>query len=174
MTPTKVENDEFLYRSIRANPSEPEEYSYASGKLIISVSAFNDRGNKPSVDRSLLRDKPEEAKKNSSDGVAALLAEDVRNIKGVKVTAERTDERTYYVDAIHRPLLADPVNLAHCQVECDPELANPSRFRKIKEALAIIATKHGFVIDPAESAASASSAPTQSDVVRTEIGGEAR
>lgn len=58
----------------------------------------------------------------------------------------------YAVDAIHRPIENDPNqadNLAHCQIECNPIIESPSRFKKLKAALAALATRHGFVIPPA-------------------------
>jgi hypothetical protein len=144
MNPTKIENEELLYRSARADGSD---YTNTCGCLQVSSSAFNDRENKPSVDRSSLRTNPIEVKKSATDKVIALLTAEVRNITDVKVSGDEKDLRTHAVDALHRPILTDPKNIAHSQIECDPEFENKSRFKKLKEALARLASKSGFVAE---------------------------
>lgn len=150
MTPTVVDDLEELYRSIRA---KSDEYKIVAGTLYFSVTAFRDIGRKPSVDRSALRTNPSEAKKSQTDGVAKMIAQEVRGICGIPVDPNKNGKGTknYAVDVIHRPVQnqqEEPDNLAHCQIECDPSVESASRFRKVQEALALIATRHGFVIAP--------------------------
>lgn len=142
MQPTRIDDSEFLYRAVRA---DSDEFAYVGSDVRISASAFNDRSCKPSVDRSALRPNAADAKKSSDDRVVKLLTKEVRSIAGVRVTADKTDLREHEVDALHRPITEDPSNLAHSQIECSPDFINPSRFRKLKEALARLATKSGFV-----------------------------
>jgi hypothetical protein len=150
MSPTVVDDEEDLYRSIRANA---DEYSYQDGNLIFSSSAFDDRFMKPSVDRSSIRTIPSDARINPSDGVTKVLTADVRTSCKIPIIKNGSPVGEYAVDAIHRPIENDPDqadNLAHCQVECNPIIESPSRFKKLKAALANLATRHGFVVTPAK------------------------
>lgn len=120
----------------------------------ISSTAFNDRGSKPSVDRAALRNSPEETKVAATDGIIEMTAADVRGIRDVRVTTPDTDPPTYYaVDVQPRPIEEDPANgiaanPAHAQIEASPHPNPDSRFKKIKEALAFIATQRGWLIRP--------------------------
>jgi hypothetical protein len=151
MHPTKVDDSEDAYRAIRANG---REYARVNGVIKFSATAFDDREKKPSVDRSSIRTKPEEARVATSDGVTKVGALEVRKSCKVDITdAKGKSTGTYAVDVIHRPILASatgPENLAHCQIECAPQIDSSSRFKKLKEALANIATKHGFIVQPVE------------------------
>jgi serine/threonine protein phosphatase PrpC len=150
MTPTLVEDSEFLFRSVR---SGGDEYRYENGTLHISSQAFRDFGNKPSVDRNSLRSDPKDAKLTATDGVCQVLTQEVRAICHIRqLPNEKDDKSTYGVDAIHRPREAKPPNInenkAHCQIECSPEIAN-THFKKLKEALAKLANKYGWIVPPA-------------------------
>lgn len=120
----------------------------------ISSTAFNDRGNKPSVDRAVLRNSPEETKEEPTDGIIEMTVADVRGIRDIRVTTPSTEPPTYYaVDVLHRPIAEDAANgvvanPAHSQIEASPHPHADSRFKKIKEALALIATKRGWLIRP--------------------------
>lgn len=93
---------------------------------------------------------PKDTRKTSSDGVTSLLASQARTSCVIPITDAKGKPtgRNYGVDVIHRPLDAPQRNDAHCQIECDPHIANASRFKKLKEALARIATANGFVVAP--------------------------
>ncbi|WP_154048383.1 hypothetical protein [Thiomonas intermedia] len=152
MAPTRVDDEENLYRSIR--PSS-KEYCIKDGELVFSHMAFNDAGEKPSVDRSSMRNNPSESKKGPDDGVVGILTANVRAVQSIKINPNSTpdDNKRYAVDAIHRPIVGDPSqpdNLAHCQIEVAPEFQVKSHFRKLKEALARLATSSGFMIEPIE------------------------
>lgn len=148
--PTIVQNTEELYRSIK---SHSKAYTQVDGQTVFSSSAFDDRMLMPSVDRSALILKPEYSKKSPSDGIAKLITIDVRNSCKIVIDPNAKGPLAEYaVDVIHRPILDDPDptedNLAHCQIECAPAISSNSRFKKLKEALARLATRHGFVIAP--------------------------
>lgn len=142
-----VSDDEILYRSV---PNHPDCFSTADGNVRFSSSAFNDRAQKVSVDRAQLVKSGEDTKFSETDGVVALLTEHVRAIDSVK---QEENGPAYRIDVIARPVDADEeqgikANPAHAQVESAPELANKSRFKKLKEALAQLATRAGWHLEP--------------------------
>jgi hypothetical protein len=147
MTPTHVYDSEELYRSVRS-----DEYKTINGRVIFSASAFNDRDRKPSVDRSGMRKDPKDARKSPTDGITKLIAREIRGTckisifdKKGKVTGQHA------VDVLHRPIVDSPGeadNLAHCQIECHPTIENDGSFKRLKEALAVMATRIGFVVEP--------------------------
>lgn len=149
MEATPVEDIEDLYRAIR---SDGTEFTVTGGQVRFSASAFNDRARKPSVDRSAVRTDPRDSRKSATDGVAVVRAAQVRSIRTIRVDpAKKVDERTYQVDAIHRPLPDDndpTENPAHCQIECCPSIATDNHFKKLKEALALLANSRGFIVAP--------------------------
>lgn len=150
MEATPVGDTEDLYRAIRADSGE---YALSKeGQIKFSASAFNDRYRKPSVDRSSMRTEPRDTRIAATDGVAVVKTAEVRSIRTIRVDpTKKTDERTYQVDAVHRPLPNgnDPTqNPAHCQIECCPSIASDNHFRKLKEALALLASTRGFAVVP--------------------------
>ena len=147
---TKVDDDELLYRRILA---DSDQYRLVDGKVIFTSTAFNDRCMKPSVDRSAYRADPEACKFAESDGVTHVVTSEVRGVSNIAIGPD--DEKKFCVDAIHRPV-DDPANPAHTQIECDPEMSSSSRFKKLKEALAILASKQGFVVEPSVGSAAES------------------
>ena len=153
MTVTYVDDVEVLYRAVRANA---DEYRLETdGRLRFTANAFKDSLCKPSVDRSNLRNDPRDTRFSPSDGVTSLITKDVRAIGTVLVMNPdgRTVKQVYRVDALHRPVIkseAEPRdNPAHCQIECDPEIRN-THFKKLKEALALLATQRGWIVEPEE------------------------
>ena len=149
MTPTKVEDEEALYRAIR---SGSEEYVRADGALRFTVLAFADREYKPSVDRSSIRTDPTGAKKMSTDGVTKLITHQVRAICDIKVAPDKKgDTAVYAIDAIHNRIEASETeseNHAHCRVVCSPDVKVNHFNKRVREALANVATSHGFVVEP--------------------------
>lgn len=150
MEPTLVRDEEWLYRSIRANA---DEFKVVEGRPRFSTNAFKAADKKPSVDRSGLRADPRDARLDPSDGIAKFSAGEVRQIAGIRTNPnDKENVRTYDVDAIHRPLLvsrgADKDNFAHCQVESSPEMLVSNHVKRLKEALAILADKYGWVVGP--------------------------
>jgi hypothetical protein len=147
MTPFHVYDPDQLYRSVR-----PGEYTTREGKVTFSASAFNDRDHKPSVDTSAFRKDPRDARKSQADGVAKLIAGEVRKSCKIPIfdnKKRRTGEHS--VDVLHRPIInipGEPDNVAHCQVECHPTIDSDSRFKRLKEALAALANKYGLIVEP--------------------------
>jgi hypothetical protein len=101
-----------------------------------------------------LRGSPEETKQHPTDGVIEITVGDVRGIRDIRVTTPDTNPPTYYaVDVLPRPIDDDPTNgvignPAHAQIEASPHPDADSRFKKIKEALALVATQRGWLIRP--------------------------
>lgn len=76
---SNIADTELLYRSIKKNQTGVEFYRYDGQKLRISSSAFNDRSQQPSVDRSILQNSdPTKSKKSPTDGIAVLLTQEIR------------------------------------------------------------------------------------------------
>ena len=147
----QVPNVEVLYRRV---PSSTEYFASAPAECRLSSSAFNDRFQKPSVDLASKRAGPHETKLAESDGVVSLLTVDVRSIATIKNEGSAPGEPlVYYVDVIARPILPGNIagqlpNLAHAQIETSPGLKTSSRFKKLKEALAQLASHRGWLIEP--------------------------
>lgn len=150
MPADRVDNDDELYRRV---PSNQGKYSIVEGKLRFSTTAFNDPGRKPSVDRAKLRNSPDETKWDAADGVVSLVASEIRAIKVENTGATQDDPSHYSVDVIPRPITVDnpeglPENMAHAQIESAPVMTSNNRFRKLKEALALLADNRGWLIEP--------------------------
>jgi hypothetical protein len=149
MSVTYVENDELLYRAVRG---KSDEYRIEDGRLRFTVNAFGDQACKPSVDRSGLREDPRDTCFADTDGVTSIVTSEVRAIATVKVNGPDGNPKIdYKVDVHHRPIEKSEArpqgNPAHCQIECDPEIAR-NHCKKLKEALAILATKRGWAVPP--------------------------
>jgi hypothetical protein len=150
---TIVDDSEDLIRRI---PADSNCYDSSDGTLRFSSTAFNDRDHMPSVDRRKLKASLNDCKNHPTDGLLLLIANEVRAIK-----LPQTDQKgkptsdTHKIDVMHRPIDADnawglPANEAHSQVESTPILSE-SRFKKLKEALARIAEKRGWLASPVSS-----------------------
>jgi len=84
-----------------------------------------------------------------------LIAAEVRAISSVALDEPIAEAgRTHYaIDVLARPIFAgnpegEPENLSHAQIEADPAYRSKSRFRKLKEALALLANNRGWAIKP--------------------------
>jgi len=145
-----IEDGENLYRRI---PNDPSMFPIADGKQRFSTTVFNSPDQKPSVDRAKLRNNPSETKRVITDGVISLLTADVRKISIVNTSDILNAPKVYSVNVISRPICIGnleglPVNEAHAQIETDPILASSSRFKKLKEALAYLASQNDWTIKP--------------------------
>jgi hypothetical protein len=154
-----VRNEEELYRSVRGKLEE--EYSYGpKGNLQISSEAFRDRDRKPSVDRAELRKfNPALSKLSDTDGVVSLMTADVRAIGTVKTKDQNADIVVHAVDVIYDPNpKSNPENYAHSQIIVNPDFFETDifdtdskkerTFYKLKKALARLATKRGWTLEP--------------------------
>ena len=145
-----VLDNEELYRSVRGE-LEAKEYSFDRGKLTIHPAAFRDRHRKPSVDRAKLREfNPSLSQLNKTDGIVSLMTADVRAIGEVKTKIQDVDVVVHAVDVIYDPT---PENPAHSQIIVNPEFfgsKNKQRnvFKLLQIALATLATKNGWTLEP--------------------------
>lgn len=145
----RVENDEILYR--RVPPSGV--HRVIAGKLELSSTAFNDPSNQPSVDRAgLCGSNPSHTKMSPHDGVVMLVALEVRRIELAR-SEPNAKPANYRVDVMPDPVLPGndrglPSNLAHALIVADPTINSGSRFKKLKEALARLASNGGWLIEP--------------------------
>lgn len=145
----QVGDDEELYRRV---PHDPSFFTNVDGRLRISSSAFNDPGQKPSVDRAKLRAGPHETKKHLTDGIVLLAANEVRAIRDISRSGNAAPS-VYEIDVIPRPIVqgnpqGEPENLAHAQIEANPTFETQGRFKKLKEKLALLASQRGWLVTP--------------------------
>lgn len=146
--PTIVSDDEKFYRAVDLSKAE---YTITDGQLRVSANAFNDRNCQPSGDRSSLRPDPADTKRCPADAIIQVITKEVRDIANIRIAPnDDANVANYRPDVIHRPLCVIATkseNLAHCQVECLPEIKN-THFKKLKEALARLAEAHGLIVQP--------------------------
>lgn len=118
--PDYIDNDEELYRRIELNElntkTPPHYIVKASGEIKIESAAFLG-GERPSVDRAKLKCKPEDTKKNVTDGIISVTAEDVRTIS----------IQDYTTDVEHVPL---ENNDAHSEIVLNSNRDGISNSRK--------------------------------------------
>lgn len=146
----KLPDEETVYRSILDNHSH---YSFnKDGSLRISSQAFADRNKKPSVDIASKKNfHPSLSKLNSTDGIIDFYCSEIRNRVGKLEQSDNKGKVSFYylIDIIPRPLEDNP---AHAQIEPNPEYQSKSRFRKVQESLARLATEvvqtRGWAIEP--------------------------
>lgn len=144
-----VRDDEELYRRVRSK-SKFDEYFFDRGRLIINPAAFNDPHKKPSVDRAeLIEHNPYLSRKDKTEGIVSLVTIDVRTIKDVETKTEER-EVIHAVEVVYDPT---PDNSAHSQITVNPdffdtESKQKKTFRKLRVALAKLATKNGWTIEP--------------------------
>lgn len=150
-----VKDNETLFRRVRY-----DSVSYERGVLRLSSQAFADKGLKPSVNLASLSPDPSKTRMDEYDGVAQLVAIEVRSIDSVikNPAAPVADQVAYKLDVVARPIYAcnetqEDENLAHAQIESDPLLENRSRFDKVKDALARLAERRPLPIAPSERSA---------------------
>lgn len=145
-----VQDEELLYRRIQYDC-----VSYDQGQLRLSSQAFADRWLKPSVNRASIKPDPKDSRVIDSEGVAQLLAGEVRSVDTVlqPQQAPGQPQIPYRLDVVARPIPPDneenePENLSHAQIESAPDLHNRSRFDKVKDSLARLAERRPLAIEP--------------------------
>jgi hypothetical protein len=149
--PTLVEDQETLLRSV---PASGEYYSHdPSGNLQLSSTAFNDRNRQPSMDRQVLLQSVDAAKKSATDGLIKLEANEIRAIQLHQVDNRgKPKAELHAIDVIYSPVLPGNAqglapNPAHSHLETNPPIS-ASRFNRLKELLARAAQKYGWIIKP--------------------------
>ena len=99
----RVEDDEELYRNVRADWKRYKHYSCKAGIVEIKFNAFRDADKKPSVDRAKLLDcDPQRALLNNTNGIVSVQASKVREIGEVKTKTEKGDV-VHTVDIVFCP-----------------------------------------------------------------------
>ncbi len=152
MDPTRVEDDEVLFRRVPCDEMcfEVED----DGALKVQPAAFNDRAMRPSVDRRALRPDPVATQRGPGNlqgwergGVVRLVTSAVRGDRSVAKMKGDAVETQHALDVIHKPNPpADLENAAHAQVEPSPAIASANVFRRVREALARLVS--GWEIRP--------------------------
>ena len=145
-----VQDSEKLYRNVRGK-LEDKEYSIQEGKLRIEYHAFWDSSLKPSVDRAKLRDcDPASALLCKTNGIVSIQAGDVRAIGTVKTKHKDEVIAAHAVDVIPNPTCE---NTAHAIIIVKPEFFDSkskqkNAFKLLQIALAQLATKNGWTLEP--------------------------
>ena len=145
-----VQDNEELYRNVRGK-LEDKEYSIQEGKLRIEYHAFWDSSLKPSVDRAKLRDcDPASALLCKTNGIVSIQAGDVRAIGTVKTKHKDEVIVAHAVDVIPDPTCENP---AHAIIVVKPEFFDSkskqkNAFKLLQIALAQLATKNGWTLEP--------------------------
>jgi len=143
---THVEDGEEIYRSVKDLPSHFAQDS--TGRLKLGSSAFNDPDKRPSVDRAKhCAEGPQSSRRNEADGVVSLNVGDVRSIAGV-VTNDKKGKplQSHAVDVVHHP---EDDNFSHALVVTNPDVVAEPAFKRLKEALCLLAERRGWVHVPA-------------------------
>jgi hypothetical protein len=142
-----IDDSEILFRCVfyGRNLYKTED----NGTLRLSSTAFADKKQEPSVDRSsLCKEDPHWTQVDEKDGVVSIVTRDVRSIiKSGKNPDKNDDERTiiYSLDVVPKPT---EDNEAHAVVQPSPEYQTKNVFKKVRESLARIASERGWVLPP--------------------------
>jgi hypothetical protein len=145
-----VQDNEELYRNVRGK-LEDKEYSIQEGKLRIESHAFWDGSKKPSVDRAKLKGyDPASALLCKTNGIVSIKTSDVRAIGAVKTKHANEVIADHAVDVIPDPTCENP---AHAIIIVKPELFGSkskqrNAFKLLQIALAELATKNGWTLEP--------------------------
>lgn len=152
----RVANDEHLLRSVLARL---EHTRGEGGRLRLAWNTFDDDGQEVSVDRSALRIRIVDAKKQLDAGVARIVAEKVR---GVTSAAGKKGEIVVQTDVRPDPLRdSDPggPNPSHALIYPRSSLSG-NQFKKLCKAIALFCHVEIEPIDPTGRNYSAGSIPT--------------
>jgi len=147
-----ISDGEELYRNVRRD-DEADEYfpDPTTGRVIITSQAFLDKPqNEPSVDRAKLKNfEPQKSLLKENNGVVSLIAGEVRQIGDVKSEEPKGSHIDHAVDVIHDP---KPENDAHSKIVVEPNYFYSDKkgkaFRLLRKALARLATKRGWTLEP--------------------------
>lgn len=125
-----LEDSEKVFRYLRAS-----DYQRSEAGFVVHSTAFNDRNETPSID--IASKCPGGVPQNLLEDISAVVFLFVRQVRGLRIGSSANSEH-YSLDVIPRP---EPSNSAHGQIESAPPYTHKSHFKKVKEALAIIAGK---------------------------------
>ena len=139
----RVEDGEELYRRVRdQTPAGQLCFQNIAGRVVFSQAAFNDPQKRPSVDRAKLSgNNPHHARVSRDDGIVALQADAIRQIA---LNRHGQAQTMHSVNVIPNPVEGNP---AHAVIVTDPA-ATSGIFKRLKEALARLATEAGWRVEP--------------------------
>ncbi len=146
-----VSDEEELYRTVRGEQGADEYFYDETGRLVIASKAFLDRQKEPSVDRAKLRNfDPEQSRISEENGIVTLIAREVRQIGEVKTNDNEGRQVNHAVDVSADPT---PENEAHARIVVVPnffgsESKKNEAFRLLRKALARLATRSGWTLEP--------------------------
>lgn len=151
-----VKGTESLYRRVK-NKGDAVEYGYDDdGNLEIYPDAFHDGKKKISIYRaSKISCIPENARMNDIEGVVDIIADTIFSI--TTVVTELDDRNIHHkVKIIYKPSNTPRNGIAHSLIIVEPWFTGNKgqkkmAFLKLKETLAIIATKNGWALPPPDS-----------------------
>ena len=149
---TKINDDELLYRSVRADPSYDEYFCDDDNNLVILPNAFKDGRTRPSVSRAGM-DGVDPCiypyRLSETDGIVGLIAGEIRAINDVTSQLEN-EKLVYKVDIEHKP---SNKNKAHAQIFAIPKFQGKQEekeeaFDRLKISLANLASKTNWIVEP--------------------------
>ncbi|GJL62988.1 MAG: hypothetical protein NPIRA04_16420 [Nitrospirales bacterium] len=155
MTDDHVSDDEELYRNVRGALTDDEYFHDPhTGQLIITAQAFRDRKKEPSVDRAKLRDYNPDLSRMAGSGIVSLITEDVRAIGTVQTKSPDGQTFQHAVDVEAAPIPSK--NEAHALITVSPEFFGSEAKQKhafslLRRALATLASKNGWTLEPNKS-----------------------
>lgn len=147
-----IDDDELLYRSVRADPNL-DEYTYDDEKnLVILPNAFKDGHTRPSVSRAGMDGVDPYIypyRLSQTDGIVGLIAGEIRVINDVTSQLEN-ETLVYKVNIEHKPSRR---NKAHAQIYVIPKFKGKQEekeeaFDKLRISLARLASKGGWIVEP--------------------------
>lgn len=149
----QVTDEEHLFRRIRGSVADQTCYQTVGNRVVFSQSAFNDPDKEPSVDRTSLRSDPHLSRFVREDGIVTLGVEQVRKIGPIDKLTDRgkpaKDSQgkriAYRVDVVPKPRWG---NCPHALILMVPSAAGAGAFKRLKEALARLASDAGWTIQP--------------------------
>jgi len=149
----QVTDDEHLFRRVRGSVAGQTCYQTVGNRVLFSQSAFNDPDKEPSADRAGLRANPELSRFVPEDGIVTLGVDQVRKIGPIDKLTERGKPAKdsqgrkigYTVDVVPKPRWG---NCPHALIVMVPGAAGAGAFKRLKEALARLASDAGWTIQP--------------------------
>ena len=146
LRPSEIADEELLYRAVRPN----EIVRGHNGTIEIKPQAFDDRKNRPSVDRAhMVNYAPERTRDffGPEQGVLSLYAYQVRAISPLSDFDEKGKPIIGpQVDVEPAPIMKPPVNLAHAEICGKPHIEKAGLFKRLRLSLAREAAKNQSLI----------------------------
>lgn len=149
---TKINDDELLYRSVRADPSYDEYFYDDDNNLVILPNAFKDGRTRPSVSRADMDEVDPYIypyRLSPTDGIVGLIAGEIRAINDI-ISQLENEKLFYKIDIEHKPT---EENKAHAQIFAIPKFQGKPEekkqaFDRLKISLANLASKRNWIVEP--------------------------